>query len=63
MAGTTSLSDLQPTETNSSLLGVPAQIENIAIIRSYWSNSYCSVIWINASKKSQFFIWDQCNRD
>lgn len=31
MAGTTSLSDLQPTETNSSLLGVPAQIENIAI--------------------------------
>ena len=31
MAGTTSLADLQPTSTNSSMLGVPAQIENIAI--------------------------------
>lgn len=31
MAGTTSISDLQPTETNSSFLGVPAQIENIAL--------------------------------
>lgn len=31
MAGTTAISDLQPTQANSSLLGVPAQIENIAI--------------------------------
>lgn len=31
MAGTTSLADLQPTSTNSSMLGLPAQIENIAI--------------------------------
>lgn len=31
MSGTTSISDLQPTQTNSSVMGVPAQIENIAI--------------------------------
>ena len=49
MSGTTNINDLQPSQTNSSLMGIPAQIENIAITNPL--ESQISSRGINGKKK------------